>query len=115
VNGDGWLDLAIGGIGGSRPVVFRNLGDGTFQEITSETGIIVDRDTFSVAFGDYDRDGLMDLLVALARSCRLMPGAVHGPPLAECRRRHIRRRRPRGGSLLRRDRSHLYPQPGRSR
>jgi hypothetical protein len=64
LNGDGWLDLVVGGIGGDRPVVFRNQGDGTFEEITAETGIGVDRDTFSVALGDYDRDGLMDLLMS---------------------------------------------------
>ena len=61
IDGDGWIDLFVGGVSGSKPSVFRNLGDGTFQEMTGHTGIEVEGDTISAAFGDYDRDGDLDL------------------------------------------------------
>ncbi|MFQ5739480.1 MAG: CRTAC1 family protein [Acidobacteriota bacterium] len=62
-DGDGWLDLVIGGVEGTPPRVFRNRGDSTFAETTAETGITAQGDTFSAAFGDYDRDGYLDLFL----------------------------------------------------
>ena len=64
LDGDGWLDLVIGGIDGDSPRLFRNLRDGTFEEITASAGIFSSRDTFSVALGDYDLDGDLDLFLS---------------------------------------------------
>lgn len=61
LDGDGWLDLVLGGIAGDRPRLFRNSGDLTFEEVTADSGIFATRDTFSTAFGDIDRDGDLDL------------------------------------------------------
>lgn len=64
-NGDGFLDLFIGGISPTNVSLFINNGDGTFSDITvdaSETGIF-SRNTFSAAFGDYDRDNDLDLFM----------------------------------------------------
>lgn len=62
-DGDGWLDLLIGSIEGDPPLLFRNLGNGTFQNVTAASGINYDRSTFSTAFADYDRDGDIDFFM----------------------------------------------------
>ncbi len=62
-DGDGWLDLLIGGIGAAEPRLYRNLGNGTFQNVTATCGIVYTNDTYSSAFGDYDRDGDLDILM----------------------------------------------------
>jgi enediyne biosynthesis protein E4 len=61
MNGDGLLDLFIGGIESFTIAVYKNVGNGTFQNVTASTGIVYSRDTFGAAFGDYDRDGDPDL------------------------------------------------------
>ncbi|MCH8028842.1 MAG: CRTAC1 family protein [Candidatus Dadabacteria bacterium] len=62
-DGDGWLDLFIGGIGRTDPSLFRNLGDGTFEDVTLASGLIDETNTYSAAFGDYDLDGDLDLFI----------------------------------------------------
>jgi hypothetical protein len=69
VDGDGWLDLLVVGIGLTRgtlmqPVLFRNRGDGTFEDVSLASGLQLHRDAFSTAFGDPDRDGDLDLFIA---------------------------------------------------
>ncbi|GJM44527.1 MAG: RNA-binding protein [Gemmatimonadota bacterium] len=61
-DGDGHLDLFVGGIEGTFPVLFRNLGNGTFTDVTAAAGLNLTTDTFSAAFGDYNHDGHLDLL-----------------------------------------------------
>ena len=65
LDGDGWLDLFVGGVEGTAPSVFRNAGDGTFADVTATSGIEIPagRDTFSATAADYDRDGDLDLFV----------------------------------------------------
>lgn len=76
-NNDGWLDLyeisdRIGGgffgIGVNR--LFRNDQDGTFTDVTAETGVAGNaRDrSGAVVAGDFDNDGLQDLYVGLLES-----------------------------------------------
>jgi len=62
-NGDGHLDLLTGGLEGTKPHLLRNRGDGTFQDVTTASGITAGGDTFSVTAGDYDRDGDLDLFL----------------------------------------------------
>jgi hypothetical protein len=62
MDGDGWIDLIFGSVGSVNVQLFRNLGNGTFQEMTSGSGVVTNRNTFSSAFGDYDLDGDLDLL-----------------------------------------------------
>ncbi|CAM2070693.1 CRTAC1 family protein [Sulfidibacter corallicola] len=61
---DGWPDLFLGGIQGSKPLLLANNGDGTFRDVTTSTGITAQGDTFGGVFGDIDRDGDLDLFLA---------------------------------------------------
>ena len=47
-----------------RNLLFRNLGDGTFANVTSETdGLALKKVSRGTAIGDYDNDGDLDILV----------------------------------------------------
>ena len=62
-NNDGFDDLFLTYWG--RNVLYRNNGDGTFTDITEDAGLLQDAAWGSgCTFVDYDRDGLLDLLVA---------------------------------------------------
>ncbi len=63
LNGDGWLDLVVGGVEGTSPAVFKNNGNGTFQNITATCGITYSGDTYSISLADYDRDNDLDIFM----------------------------------------------------
>jgi len=66
-DGDGHLDLFVGRLGGvntSFPNLFRNRGDGTFEEITPVNGLGLLNNSFGATAGDYDQDGDLDLYIA---------------------------------------------------
>jgi hypothetical protein len=65
VDGDGWRDLIVVGFDGTQPVLFRNRGDTTFDDVTAGSGLLLpELHSFSASFGDYDRDGDLDLFVS---------------------------------------------------
>ncbi len=60
---DGWDDVYITCLTGS--FLYKNRGDGTFREVTAQAGVGNPGGWgTSAAFGDYDRDGFLDLYVA---------------------------------------------------
>ncbi len=62
---DGWMDLYLlqaTGDGGNR--LFRNLGDGRFEDVTEGSGLADPGFAMGVATGDYDSDGDVDLFVS---------------------------------------------------
>jgi enediyne biosynthesis protein E4 len=62
-NNDGWPDLLVTCFGGV--VLYRNNGDGTFTDVTKQAGLSNDSQwATGAAFGDYDRDGWVDLFVS---------------------------------------------------
>lgn len=64
IDNDGLVDLFVSGYGANR--LFLNRGDGRFQDRTEQFGVQARSDTefnSAVAFGDYDRDGWVDLYV----------------------------------------------------
>jgi hypothetical protein len=59
LDNDGDLDLYIGNWG--RDALLWNRGDGTFEDGTMKAGLELEDWTVSVAFFDYDVDGLLDI------------------------------------------------------
>jgi hypothetical protein len=66
IDGDGDLDLLMGGLWGDPSLVFSNNGDGTFTDVTAGSGIDTLDATYTISatFGDYDLDGDLDLFVS---------------------------------------------------
>ena len=63
---DGYIDLYIadGVIGdGAANVLYRNNGDGTFTNTAERAGVANTGDSLGTAWGDYDKDGYIDLHV----------------------------------------------------
>ena len=70
-NGDGWLDLFVGAVGGTDPAVRQSENrlllsqDGLgFSDVAQFRGVLVNNNTFSATWGDYDNDDDVDLLMA---------------------------------------------------
>lgn len=68
VDGDGLLDLYfLSLVGGNE--LWRNRGDGTFEEITARAGVgLEDRVGMAASFADYDNDGDQDLFVTTVKT-----------------------------------------------
>jgi hypothetical protein len=61
-NGDGYIDLYITNIGRStRNALYKNNGDGTFTDVTAETGTADAGDGRTCAWIDFDADGALDI------------------------------------------------------
>ena len=69
IDNDGFQDLFVTGARRSRPGgttearLYHNRGNGTFADITSASGIAGLRTMVGAAWGDVDRDGLLDLFI----------------------------------------------------
>lgn len=68
-DGDGWLDVFIGNetaLGETHPCeLYRNRGDGTFEEIAATVGLDVRGWVKGTASGDFNNDGRPDLYLSL--------------------------------------------------
>ena len=66
MDGDGALDLFIGGVDGDPSLVFRGDGAGGFADVTASSGLaaLTSVNTLSAAFGDVDGDDDLDLAMA---------------------------------------------------
>jgi enediyne biosynthesis protein E4 len=61
-NSDGWPDLFVACLG--QNVLYRNNGNGSFTDVTKESGLAnTNNYTTGSAFGDYDGDGFVDLMI----------------------------------------------------
>jgi hypothetical protein len=66
IDNDSYEDIFLATGAGTDSQVYRNDGDGTFSDFTTESNvgaILGGVDTYSVAAGDYDRDGDLDIYV----------------------------------------------------
>ena len=61
-NNDGYLDIVFGSAYGGLNL-FRNNGDGTFTDVSIESGLDTAVNTFATVAGDYNNDGFCDLYV----------------------------------------------------
>ena len=66
LDNDGWLDIYVSeGIANIRSnQLYRNRGDGTFEDLTIESGCADRESSFGTAHADYDEDGEIDLVVS---------------------------------------------------
>lgn len=66
MDGDGDVDLFMGGVQGDPCRLFANNGDGTFTDVTAGSGLdtMAASQTVSAALGDYDLDGDLDMFLA---------------------------------------------------
>jgi hypothetical protein len=62
VDGDGWQDIYVTGLGGNR--LYRNKQDGTFADVTERAAVRGSGWSTGCGFADYDRDGRLDLFVS---------------------------------------------------
>ncbi len=60
---DGWLDVFVGHEM-TPSQLFRNRGDGTFEDVTARAGVGASAFTKGATWGDYDKDGFPDLYVS---------------------------------------------------
>jgi enediyne biosynthesis protein E4 len=65
-DGDGYLDIFKTNFSSDTNTLYRNLGDGTFSDVTSRAGLAVHTQyvKWGAAFVDIDNDGWKDLFVA---------------------------------------------------
>jgi hypothetical protein len=61
-DGDGWLDLYVAN-DVSDNALFRNLGDGRFEDVSHTTWVADPRGAMGLAVGDWDLDGDFDIFV----------------------------------------------------
>jgi hypothetical protein len=60
-DGDGWVDLLVTNYG--RNTLYRNRGDGTFEDVTEKAGLAAPGLYTSAVWFDYDNNGTLDLYV----------------------------------------------------
>jgi tetratricopeptide (TPR) repeat protein/peroxiredoxin len=63
IDGDGFDDLYVCQPAGLPNRLYRNRGDGNFEDITEESGVGVIENTACALFADIDNDGQQDLIV----------------------------------------------------
>jgi len=66
IDGDGFDDLYVCQPGGLPNRLYRNRGDGTFEDITESSGVGVIENTACALFVDVDNDGWQDLVIVRA-------------------------------------------------
>jgi tetratricopeptide (TPR) repeat protein/peroxiredoxin len=63
IDGDGFDDLYVCQPAGLPNRLYRNRGDGTFEDITEASGVGILENTACALFADFDNDGRQDLIV----------------------------------------------------
>ena len=66
IDGDGFDDLYVCQPAGLPNRLYRNRGDGTFEDITESSGVGLLENTACAIFADFDNDGRQDLIVVRA-------------------------------------------------
>jgi tetratricopeptide (TPR) repeat protein len=66
VDNDGWDDLYVCQPAGLPNRLYRNRGDGTFEDITESSGLGLLENTACALFADFNNDGLQDAVIVRA-------------------------------------------------
>src|ERR1051326_8471941 len=84
-DGDGWPDILLinsknwtAGGRKSLPALYRNNHNGTFTEITADSGLDVEMYGMGVAIADYDNDGRDDIYITALEGDRLFHNEGNG-------------------------------------
>jgi hypothetical protein len=86
-NNDGWMDILLVDSGTSsfykpptplHPVLYRNNGDGSYADVSSQAGLGADLFGHGVAIADYDGDGFEDIFITGFGKCVLYHNAGNG-------------------------------------
>lgn len=64
-NHDGWLDIYVSN-GPPGNILYRNNGNGTFTNVTQQTGTSVNKECWGNNFIDYNNDGWLDIFATAA-------------------------------------------------
>jgi len=78
VDGDGFDDLYVCQPAGLPNRLYRNRGDGTFEDITEASGVGILENTACALFADIDNDGRQDLIVVRTDGPLLFLNEGHG-------------------------------------
>ncbi|HTB92880.1 MAG TPA: tetratricopeptide repeat protein [Candidatus Sulfotelmatobacter sp.] len=78
IDGDGFDDLYVCQPAGLPNRLYRNRGDGTFEDITEASGVGILDNTACALFADFDNDGRQDLIVVRASGPLLFINAGGG-------------------------------------
>ncbi len=100
-DGDRDPDLYVSNLGAPNRL-YRNKGDGTFEDVAAELGVAEPMSSFSTWFWDYDNDGALDLFVSA------YGGKRSGPNLADVAASYM-------GLKFRADLPHLYRGDGKGK
>jgi enediyne biosynthesis protein E4 len=68
---DGWLDLFVCNGYNQQNVLYRNLGNGTFEDVTEAAGLITHLWSDVSQWIDFDNDGDLDVYIHNATKCQL--------------------------------------------
>lgn len=60
-NNDGYIDIYVGSYSDLNCKLFKNKGDGTFEDVAASSGTTGHHDTRTTAFTDYNNDGYFDI------------------------------------------------------
>lgn len=79
-NLDGYMDIYLGTYGDTANVLFKNMGDSTFTDVTVSAGVEWNGGTSGIIAGDYNNDGFPDLYLGNTSSpgCKLFQNQGDG-------------------------------------
>ena len=90
IDGDGFDDLYVCQPAGLPNRLYRNRGDGTFEDITEASGVGLLENTACALFADFDNDGRQDLIVVRASGPLAVPEPGRWQISSEARRVSVR-------------------------
>ncbi len=73
-NNDGNIDILLGASQQGTTKLFKNNGDGTFEDVTTGSGLVFANDVVGISAGDINNDGFLDIYAAVHKGQLSSPG-----------------------------------------